>query len=110
MSFINGQGRIVLVDTVVTVAAVPTSVNFGQFQVPQFAGLCGMVKCDSSFAATLEFQYKNNAGVTLTTSTLLVTSGIVVNEFNPGAHVSIALTGVTSNTPARVYITGLPIR
>lgn len=110
MSFINGQGRTILVDTVVNVAVVPTSINFGSFQVPQFQGICGMVKVDSNGVGLLEFQYKNNLGQTIVTSTVAMSSGGVINEFNPGAHVNIAAIGITSATALRVYLTGLPIR
>lgn len=111
MSFVNGQGRKVLVNTTLNVAVVPTSVAFGSFLVSEFAGIAGMVKCDSAFGVSLQLQYQMDSGnATLVTSTVLVSSGIVVSEFNPGPHVSIGLLGVASATPVRVYLSGLPIR
>lgn len=112
MSFINGQGRKVLVNTTVVASngSLPTSINFGSFKVPEFAGILGMIKADSNFAASVQLDYRVENAVSIVTSAIAVTSGIVVNELNPGLDVNISLIGVSSNSPFRVYLTGLPIR
>lgn len=70
-----------------------------------------MVKCDSSFAPLLQFRYlMDSGGITAVTSTLAVGSGIIVNEINPGPYVAIDLTGISSASPVRIFLTGLPIR
>lgn len=110
MSFVNGQGRKILVNTVITVASVPNSFDFGLFGVSEFAGIAGMVKCDSNAAASLQLNYyQDSSGVTVISSAIAVGSGLPILERNPALYVNIKLTGVTSNTPARVYLTGLPI-
>ncbi len=39
-----------------------------------------------------------------------MTSGIIVNELNPAPYVSIGVTGISSNSQVRAFLTGLPIR
>jgi hypothetical protein len=115
MSFVNGQGRRVLVNTTVTASngTLPTSIVFGTFLVSEFAGIAGMVKCESNFVATMAIRLsylQTSGGTTMIDSTIAVTSGLVVNEFNPAPYVSLSVQGISSNTPLRAYLTGLPIR
>lgn len=110
MSFVNGQGRKPLVN-LTTSGVAASSLAFGTFLVSEFAGIAGMVKCDSSFGALLQLAYKmTSGGVTLVTSTLAVGSGIVVNELNPAPYVAIGVTTIQSASPVRCFLTGLPIR
>ena len=110
MSFVNGQGRKLLVN-LTTSAVAASSLAFGSFLVSEFAGICGMVKCDSAFGASLQLQYQmTSGGATVVTSTLAVGSGIILNELNPSPYVNISLISISSASPARVYLTGLPIR
>jgi hypothetical protein len=113
MAFLNGQGRRVLVNTSVVAShgTLPTSIVFGTFLVSEFQGICGFVKADSNFAASLRFNYlQDSGGSTLVSSTLAVTSGIVVNEFNPAPYVQISVQGISSNSPISATLTGLPVR
>ena len=116
MSFVNGQGRRVLVNTIVSVlsgSVFPTSLQFGTFLVSEAAGLTGMVKVDSSQtgAAKLRFEYQPASGTTLITSDVAVNSGgNVINEFNPAAYVNVSVIDINSATAARVFLTTLPIR
>lgn len=113
MSFVNGQGRKVLINTT-TVASngtLPTSLNFGTFLVSEMAGIMGMIKCDSAFGASVQFQYLQDSGATpVVTSAVAISSGGQINESNPGAYVAIGIIGVASNSQIRAYLTGLPIR
>lgn len=115
MSFVNGQGRLPLVNTVQVVSGgtFPTSLVFGSFPVAECAGICGMIKVDSSQnnVAVLNLAYQTDSGVTLITSSLLVNSGgMAVNEFNPAPYVNISVSQINSGTPVRVYLAKLPIR
>jgi len=116
MSFVNGQGRKVLVNTIVAVlsgSVFPTSVTFGTFLVSEAYGLLGMVKVDSSQTGTakLRFEYQPTSGTTLITSDVAVNSGgNVVNELNPAAYVNVSVRDINSATAARVFLTTLPIR
>lgn len=112
--FVNGQGKRLLASTVVNVASggtFPTSVDFGTFLVSEFAGIGGMVKCDSSFGASPQLRYQmTSGGAIVVSSAIAVSSGITVNELNPSAYVDISVIGISSASPVRVYLTGLPIR
>lgn len=112
MSFVNGQGRKVLVNTTVVVSGtIPASLVFGTFLVSEMAGILGMIKCDSSFGASVQFQYLPDSGASaIVTSAVAISSGTIINELNPGGFVNIGATGIASNTPVRAYITGIPIR
>lgn len=110
--FVNGQGRRIFCNTTVVVSngTLPTSINFGGFLASEVVGILGMVKCDSNFTALLQLQYQSQSGTTLVTSTIAISSGTIVNELNPGMNVAIGITGIASNTIAKVFLTGLPIR
>jgi hypothetical protein len=114
--FLNGQGKRVLVNTVVSVlsgSTFPTSVDFGVHLVSEFAGIIGMIKVDSSQnnVAQLRLGYQSDSGTTLITSEIAVASGgIVVNELNPAAYANVSIRQINSATPVRVFLTGLPIR
>lgn len=113
MAFVNGQGRKILVNTTVVAsnASLPTSIVFGTFLVSEFAGVLGMVKADSNFASTLKLDYLQDSGdVTVVSSTLAVSSGIVVSELNPAPYVQLSVQGISSNTTLNAFLTGLPIR
>jgi len=114
MSFVNGLGRKVLINTVCDVAAgFPSSLDFGVFLVSEFAGLLGAVKVDSSQnnVARLEFAYQATSGTTIISSSIPVSSGgCVVNELNAGAYVGVSLSQLNSATPVRLFLTGIPIR
>lgn len=113
MMFINGQGRKVLVNTTVVASngALPTSIDFGMFLISECSGILGMIKADSNFLASLRFQYLSDEDASpIVTSALAITSGTLINELNPGGYVNIGVTGITSNTQVRAFLTGLPIR
>jgi hypothetical protein len=111
--FINGLGKRVLVNTTVTAShgTLPTSVAFGTFLVSEFAGISGLVRCDSNFASALRLDYlQTSGGATQISSTLNVTSGIVVNELNCAPYVALSVQNISSVTPLNIFLTGLPIR
>jgi len=111
--FINGQGRKVLVNTTVVASngSLPTSLDFGMFLISECSGILGAVKCDSNFLASLRFQYLSDEdGAPLVTSVIAISSGTIINELNPAAYVNIGVTGISSNSQVRAFLTGLPIR
>lgn len=113
MSFVNGQGRKLLVNTTVVAsnASLPTSVNFGVFQISEMDGILGMIKCDSAFGASVQFSYlPDSAGTPIVTSAIAIASGTIINELNPAPYVNISIIGVASNSQVRAFLTGLPIR
>lgn len=110
MSFVNGQGRKPLVNAT-TSGTAGSSLAFGSFPVSEFQGLFGMLKCDSSFGASLQLRYQMiSGGTTVVQSTIAVTSGIIINEANPAPFVDVSIINIQSASPVRFYLTGLPIR
>lgn len=111
--FANGVRLQTIINTVAQVVSVPGSLNFGSHLVAEFASIIGLIRVDSvpDASARLRFDFQTDSGTTLITSALAVASGgIVVNEFNPAAHLNVSITDIVSSTAVRVFIAAVPLR
>lgn len=108
----GGFSRKVLVSATGSIAAA-SSVDFGVFQVGQFARLTGLIKVDSvnNNTANLQFRFQAQSGTTIVTSNLAVTSGgLEINVTNPSNLVGLGITPVQSETIYSALVFGELVR